>query len=240
MSSCSKNFAKILDSSSLKCSLNFQRVDELIREKLLPRYKPYKLHELGTLKAIEDYLRENKYDLPQRDIDECRLSQIFLRCREPYVYVGRKLMALQLLEIYSKVTSDLGTFLYHYLERTKSQLWPPMNDCHESRCNMEEDRVNKEIRDAHRGTVVEHETPEELCQGLPDSDSCRESLSKYCDLATEGKYCGEELGWLLQGQSKVYSQQISPEVATCNCNCSLASRVTATWHKCGSSTTKRC
>lgn len=181
----------------------YKLVDGLIKERLLPRYKQHKLHEPGTLEVIQDYLKNRSYILTQSQIDECRLSKMLLRCKAPYTSVGRQLMALQLLEIYSKVTSDLGTFIYHYLPKTKLQLWPEVGDCRESQSDTEEDMVNRDIRQAYLGTVVEHETPEELCQGLQDNGNCQKYLSKYCDLQAEGKYCGEELGWLLQGQSKV-------------------------------------
>ena len=71
----------------------------------------------------------------------------------------------------------------------------------------EEDRVNEEIENTVLWAKdVGHDTPEELCRGTADPTACRNGVFKFCDLVSNPKECGEELGWLLKGKSTVCAE----------------------------------
>ena len=106
----------------------FQAVEDLIRDELVQRYKPFKTHEPEAMEAIEAYLQRKGIQISPEFIQDCKISALKANCRPSLMFAGLRMMALQLMDLYSKVTCDLGTLLYHYLPRTSTNLWGRTRD----------------------------------------------------------------------------------------------------------------
>ena len=122
-----------------------------------------------------------------------------------FLFAGARTIAMQLMEINSAITSDLGSFLYHLLGkldqeddpwgRTELSCQDPNPPGSNSFSQMSDIMYLKALPDP--------DTPQELCNSYnkKGGTNCLESVEKVCS-EIPGR-CNEGVANLLTGDSKV-------------------------------------
>lgn len=190
------------------------------------RYRPFLIHENSSIKSIKSYLGHNGLTLKKSTLEKCRKAQVLVyfkhnQCYDSFLKSVITTITLQLMDIYSKPTSGLGTILYHFFGREIGQenaiksgaLWgtDPCDDMSNENCYIYGGLVKlplpEHFQEPTRLKVftTAKDYANEIC--ADHQVNCLEGLIRYCVEGSDihdNLACDEEVAWMLTGQSKVY------------------------------------
>ena len=174
----------------------------MISAVLVKRYRSAKLHEDKTYREMQDHLMAQGIYPSEESVEKCQRKIAVRQCLQSFTFAGTHTMVLQLLELNYAITSDLGTIVYHLMNKldNEDRLWGrPAHLCLNANTIAEVDYSESDI--LYLKSVSDPDTPEQVCEQYDNDTGCLAAVKFLCS-EVQGA-CDERVSQLINGYSKV-------------------------------------